>query len=389
MMLSLCFWILALFVLYVYAGYPIAVTLLASLRPKPGASAAPAAFPSVTVLIPAHNEEKVIGGKLGNTLALDYPSDHFQIIVAADGSDDGTVDIVKTYADRGVELSYHPTREGRMAAINRALPLARGDIIVLSNVRCMCYRTALRELVAPFRHHLVGIVSGTHRITRDEDASSAAEATCWKYESFLWKQEARFGCCTGVSNEILAVRRNLFEQPPDNVVYDGFFMAMQIVRRGYNMDYAPNAFSVERGPDSMQEERARRAKQIAGRYQAAALAAETVSWRRPVVAWEVVSHHFLRLFAPFAAIGVFLASLLTVVFPSQTGHGGLLLLASPFNWIAFAPQVVFYAWALIGNSFQNRSPSYKALYFPSYLVKNGLSVLIGVCRSLAGKSPSL
>jgi len=388
MVLSLCFWVLAAFVIYVYMGYPIAVTLLASLRPKPDASK-PATFPSVTVLIPAHNEEKVIGGKLGNTLALDYPSDRLQIIVAADGSNDGTVDIVKTYADRGVELSYHPAREGRMAAINRALPLARGDIVVLSNARCMCYRTALRELVAPFRHHLVGIVSGTHRITRDEDAASAAEATCWRYESLLWKQEARFGCCTGVSNEILAVRRNLFEQPPDNVIYDGFFMAMQIVRQGYNIDYAPNAFSVERAADTRQEEKARRAKRIAGRYQSAALAAKTVSWRRPVVAWEVVSHHFLRLFVPFAMIGAFLASLLTVVFPSQTGHGGLLLLASPLNWIALAPQVVFYAWALAGNGLQNRAPSYKAIYFPSYLVKSGLSVLIGVCRSLTRKGPSL
>ncbi|HUT24738.1 MAG TPA: glycosyltransferase family 2 protein [Sumerlaeia bacterium] len=383
-MIGLLFWLFVAFILYTYAGYPLLIAILARLRPRPPRVDA-RLLPPVTLLIAAYNEEKVIARRIENALALDYPRESVQILVAADGSDDRTPEIVGTYAGRGVELSYEPQRRGKMAAINRAILRARGEIVVFSDANNLYRPDALRELVAPFQRPRVGVVSGAKHVAKDEDALSASEGLYWKYESFIKKCEARLGCCVAVAGEILAVRRDLFQAPPEAVICDDFFTAMMIVRQGYNVDYAQEAVSVERVSASAQDEVARRGRIIAGRYQAIALARRLLTWRRPAVAWQVVSHKFFRPFVPHALIGIFLVSLLAVIFPRESDGAGILALAFPYNWVFFAPQVLFYVWAVIGMRFERRGSAWKLLYLPSYLVNSNLAAVIGGCRFLAGK----
>lgn len=133
--LSTAFWLLTLFVLYTYIGYPLLIALLAKAFGKPERYGQ--RLPAVTLMIPAYNEEAYIAKKLDNSLALDYPQEKLQILVAADGSSDGTVEIVKRYADKSVDLSYIPDRRGKMAAIVRAMDFARGEVIVFSDANNM------------------------------------------------------------------------------------------------------------------------------------------------------------------------------------------------------------------------------------------------------------
>ena len=144
-MIGILFWLCVVGIFYVYAGYPLILTLLASLRPRP--SAYEPYLPTVTLLITAYNEQEVIAAKLENSLALDYPYDRLQILVAADGSDDRTVEIVKSFAASRVELSYEPARRGKMAAINRAMPLVRHEILVFSDANNFYEASTLWELV--------------------------------------------------------------------------------------------------------------------------------------------------------------------------------------------------------------------------------------------------
>ena len=122
--ISRIFWACLATLFYTYLGYPLLLALLARFRPK--TAEYPSTRPKVTLLIAAYNEEAVIAEKLVNSLALNYPKDRLQILVAADGSDDQTPDIVANFGRQGVELSYSPLRRGKMAAINRAVPKARG-----------------------------------------------------------------------------------------------------------------------------------------------------------------------------------------------------------------------------------------------------------------------
>ncbi|MCP5095172.1 MAG: glycosyltransferase, partial [Chloroflexi bacterium] len=133
-------------IFYVYAGYPLLVTLLAKMR-TPSQISTPETWPEVTLLIAAYNEEAVIANKLENSLALDYPPERLHILVAADGSSDNTADIVRRFAHRGVNLSYQPQRRGKMAAINRAFPQTCGDFIVFSDANNMYDAGAIKALI--------------------------------------------------------------------------------------------------------------------------------------------------------------------------------------------------------------------------------------------------
>src|SRR5512141_228545 len=128
---GLIFWFCVLFIAYVYAGYPLILATLARLRGR--REHYESLTPQLSMLVAAYNEQNVIAAKLENTLSLDYPPECLQIVVAADGSDDRTAEIVETFAERGVELSYDARRRGKMAAINRALPKLRHEILVLSD----------------------------------------------------------------------------------------------------------------------------------------------------------------------------------------------------------------------------------------------------------------
>ena len=156
---GLLFWVCVLLIGYVYVGYPMILALLARLQRK--LPEYPIITPQISLLIAAYNEQNVIASKLENTLALDYPKECLQVVVAADGSDDHTPQIVETFADRGVELSYDFHRRGKMAAINRALPRLQHEIIVFSDANNLYAPDALIELVKPFSDPKVGAVTGS------------------------------------------------------------------------------------------------------------------------------------------------------------------------------------------------------------------------------------
>ncbi|MGZ9234838.1 MAG: glycosyltransferase family 2 protein, partial [Anaerolineales bacterium] len=317
--LGLLFWLSVLFILYVYLGYPLILTLLARLRRKPvGYSSY---LPKVTLLIAAYNEQDVIASKLENALDMNYPREKLQIIVAADGSDDGTADLVKSFEPRGVELSYQPERRGKMAAINRAMPRVQNEIVLFSDANNLYDRDTLRELVKPFSDANVGAVSGSKNIIGSGDTLTKADSLYWRYESYIKVQETRLGSCTGVSGEILAVRHSLYQSPPDKVINDDVFIAFGVLRQGYRLIYMPSARSFERSSLTEKDEALRRTRIVAGRYQAMLMSAQLLPWRNPLLVWQIVSHKFMRPLVPLAMIMALGANLLALLIPSASlGH---------------------------------------------------------------------
>lgn len=386
-MIALFFWLFVASIVYVYVGYPFLLTLLAGLRPRRKWEAA--GTPRLTLLIAAHNEERVIERKLINSLDLDYPSDRLQIIVAADGSNDRTVDIARVFADRGVELSHVPERHGKMAAINRAMPLATGEIVVFSDANNLYARDALRRLIAPFVDRTVGAVGGAKVITVGAGAVGESEGLYWRYESFIKSQETRLGTCTGVSGEIMAVRRALFEPPPERVINDDFYIGMRIVRRGCRLVYVPEARSFEKASLSAQDEIARRVRIVAGRFQSIFMSRELLP-KSPLIAWQIISHKFARPFVPLAMCGALLANLVAVLHPVETSERMLLHLAFPYNWVLLGLQVLFYVIALLPRAgVKLRGPAGKLLYLPSFLVDSSVASLLGLFRYATGRQSAL
>lgn len=381
------FWLSALFVLYVYLGYPLLLTFLARLRRKSVEYLA--YLPKVTLLIAAHNEQNVIASKLENAFALSYPKEKLQIIVAADGSDDRTVEIVKGFEARGVELSYQPERRGKMAAINRAMSKVHHEIILFSDANNLYAKETLLELVKPFADPKVGAVSGSKSIYNSEDALAKADSLYWRYESYIKEQETRLGSCTGVSGEILAVRYNLFQSPPDGVINDDFFIALGILRQGFRLVYVPKARSFEHSALTEDDESTRRSRIIAGRYQAMLMSIQFLPWRDPLIVWQIISHKFMRPLVPLAMIIAFVANMLIFIIPFSPADGQLLYLGRPYHLIFFSLQLAFYFFAWLGNILKGRGAMGKILYLPAFLVNSNLSAIRGLVSFFTGKQTYL
>jgi poly-beta-1,6-N-acetyl-D-glucosamine synthase len=384
---GLIFWLCILFIAYVYAGYPLLVALFSWLRRKE--EEYPAFMPKVSILIAAYNEQDVIAGKLENTLALDYPAERVQIVVAVDGSDDRTAEIVQSFEARGVELSYDVRRLGKTVALNRAVPRLKHDIVVFSDANNMYAPDALRELVKPFANPQVGGVTGSKNIADDSDAHAKADGLYWKYESFIKKNETRLGSCTGVTGEILAIRRSLYQPPSDHVINDDFFIGMGVLRHGYRLVYAPNAHSVERSSLTEQDEAARRSRIVAGRYQAMFMARRILPWKNPLLIWQIISHKFMRPLVPVIMLLAFAATLAACLWPPSSSALGWFYLISPFNYLFLAGEIFIIILAVFGSSLKELGVLGKILYIPAFLVNSNLAAVLGLYSFVTGRQTTL
>ena len=405
-MIAFLFWLSVILILYTYAGYPLALALLArvfSRRRRPStvdqtAAEESSALPTVTLLIAAYNEQMVLRARLQNALELDYPADRLQILVAADGSTDDTVKIAESFAPR-VEVAFLPERRGKMAAVDRAMGLARGEIVVMSDANNFYQPGCLRHLVAPFSDPRVGVVTGGKSILKGDGVLGESEGLYWKYEAFIKKQETRLGCTTGVAGEILALRRSIYQPSPSWVINDDFYIAISAIRRGYDVVYAPLAVSYERVSASASDEMTRRARIVAGRFQMMAMAGQVLPWKRPLVTWQIISHKFLRPLVPLAMAGALLANLAAVIWTPEgwqdAGLGGsgivigALRLAPPYNGIFLAIQIIFYLAAWAGSRFNLPGPAGKLLYLPTFLVNSNLATLAGLYRFATRRQSSI
>jgi len=348
---------------YTFAGYPAIMALLARLRPRP-ARADPALEPSVSLVVVAYNEADVIDRRLDNCLALDYPRERLELMVAADGSDDGTAEIAARRD--GVRVLHRRERRGKLAAMNRAAEVARGDVLVFSDANNDYERGALRALVAPFADPAVGVVTGRKAI--DDGSGRAldqAEGLYWRYESRLKEWESRVGSVTAVAGEILAFRRAAFPAPPPGTMNEDFVQALLAAAAGWRVVYVPEALSLERASATIEDEATRRSRLVTGRWQALARMLPRLARRNPALAWQVVSHKGLRPLVP-AALAVAL--------------GANAALARDRRWAraALLGQAAFYGAAAAGAREERRGRRHKALYLPYFFCRMNLATLHGL-----------
>jgi cellulose synthase/poly-beta-1,6-N-acetylglucosamine synthase-like glycosyltransferase len=298
-----------------------------------------------------------------------------EIVVATDGSTDATVDIVNEYAARGVVLSHSAERRGKTAAINRAMGSARGEIVVLSDANNFYERASLRAVVAPFANSTVGAACGNKSIAHGDGALGESEGTYWRYEGWIKKQETRLGCTVAVLGEVFAIRRELFQPSPENIINDDFYIAMRILKRGYCIVYAPDAVSVERVSPTAEDEITRRTRMVAGLYQVVARPRELMPWKRPAVCWKLISHKFMRPLVPLWMIAS-LATNLVLVLQARTAGPWMALLIGQF---------AFYAVAILGLQHASGGRLSRALYIPTFLVSSNVAALLGLYRYSTGQ----
>jgi len=277
-----------------------------------------------------------------------------------------------------------------MAAINRAIQQARGDIVLFSDASNTYDSDVINEISAPFSNSKIGAVVGARTIEAGSGGLGESEGLYWKYESFIQKSESALGCCTGIVGEILAIRRDLFKAPPDGIINDDFYMAMQVVKQGFNVAYAPKARSFESISLNVLDGIERRKRIVAGRYQAIWHANRLLPWNRPFVVWQIISHKFLRPLVPLFMIGALVVNLFCLFFPSQQEKWHLLFLVPPNNWIMFFTQACFYLFAIGGRFFEKGNFGLlRVFYLPTFLFNSNWAALEGLYRFITGKQTTI
>ena len=386
-MLAILFWLSLFFIIYTYIGYPVLIALIAKLMPFQNRVSG-ASDPFVTLLITAYNEEAVIEKKIENSLSLDYPSDRLQIIVAADGSSDRTAEIVGKFHDRGVELTHTSLRNGKLAAINRAIAQARGDIVVFSDANNMYDSQAIRKLITPFADSTVGASTGAKLIIQDGSDLSGAEGIYWKYESWIKTNETVLGTCTSSVGEILAIRRELYEPPPSHIINDDYYIVLDLIKRGFRIFYVAEARSFEYISATARDEMVRRTRMNTGKYQAIFMSYGLLPFNRPVLLWQIISHKYFRAFLPFGFIGALLTNIFLVLITQDTSNS-LLWISALYAWALLSIQLFFYLLAALGNLVKLPGLPGKLIYLPTYLVNSNIAILRGFYGFISGKQTNI
>jgi len=363
--MKIVFWLSLSFILYTYFGYPILVAVLAALKNKRVKKKL--ITPKVSLLIAAYNEESVIENKIENSLKLDYPKDSLEIVVVSDGSTDGTNRIVKEYARQGIILHQYPSNAGKVNALNKSVPEAKGEILIFTDASSMLTRDSIKELAANFADSSVGCVTGRYKVIKKREAALGEEEDFyWKYETFIKEKETRIGSILGAHGALYAIRKELYPSPEGGVINDDYWLPIEIIKKGYRTIYEPGAISSEAA--EKMEGFARRLRIAVGDYQQLSLLKGLFKPFRGWMIFQFFSHKILRLAVPWFLIILLVSNLFL--------RGGVYLVFLSF-------QLVFYGLAFWGIKASFRKGiKVKLFRLPYYLCMINGSFLVGLYRFL-------
>src|SRR5260370_3428834 len=368
---EILFWICVALLAYVYLGYPVLVGILAKLLPQPGAFS-DGDDPLVSLIMSAYNEAPVIAAKIENSRALVFPAERLEVIVVCDCSDDGTDEIVRGYAGLGVRLIRQNQRLGKSAALNYAVPQARGRILVFSDANALYQPDAIGRLVRHFSNPKVGYVVGNARYYEKGTESSTAqsEGLYWKLETYLKKKESMFGSVVGGDGAIYAIRRELYSPLLPTDIND-FLNPMQIIARGFRGVFDPHAICYEEAADSFDREFRRKVRIISRSLNALRrIPAVLNPFKNPRHWFMLISHKLLRWSAPVFMILLFTASLFLWRFPIYR--------------IAALLQAAFYGMALVGWRWQSHHSLRKIFSLCFYFSLRNFASLLACSKCIRG-----
>jgi cellulose synthase/poly-beta-1,6-N-acetylglucosamine synthase-like glycosyltransferase len=309
-------WLSGLALAWTQAGYAV---LLALLRAPQQCSRAPIT-PRVSLIVAAHREEKVIAAKVANALALDWPREKLEVIVAVDGGDPATM----TEAAAADVILALP-RGGKVAAQDEAVRRASGELLAFSDANAMWEPGALRELAAAFADERVGYACGRVDF-HDDDGGTNQEGLYWRYELWLRERESALASVTAGNGAIYAVRPEAYFEGDPRVSHDLAF-PFALVKKGWRCVYVPQSRATEKMVPSVEGEWRRKRRMMAHAWPAIATGglADPRGYP-PLYALMIASHRLLRYATPFLHV-LFLLSSRRMLLAAQLA--GLAAAAAP------------------------------------------------------------
>lgn len=375
--IEILFWSCIFIVIYTYIGYGFILFILVKIKrvfsSKPVESES-AELPEVTHVVAAYNEEDFILHKIKNSLSLNYPAHKLKILFVTDGSTDETAEIIKSYPQ--IEHHHENKRSGKVAAINRVIRFVKSPVIIFSDANTILNEDAVLNIARHFNNPMVGLVAGEKRVKSKaaDIAAASGEGFYWQYESKLKQWDSELNAVIGAAGELFAIRTELFDHLDDNIIIEDFYISLRIAMSGYKVSYEPQAYAMESGSASVQEELKRKIRIAAGGIQAIIKLWPLLNiFRYRTLSFQYISHRVLRwTLAPLALIVIFFTNI-------YLAYGG----GQPYLTL-WALQMTFYVFAFIGWILQNYNMKYKIFFIPYYFLMMNYAVFRGFFRYMAG-----
>jgi cellulose synthase/poly-beta-1,6-N-acetylglucosamine synthase-like glycosyltransferase len=351
------FWFAVAMIVYHHVGYPILLKLLARRRRRRAATAGPAAdtgaLPSVTIIVPCHNEAAVIADKVENLAALEYPRERLSVVIVLDGCTDAT----KSALDAALaalqdkadwQIVEYERNVGKVTTLNEQIARAASGVVALSDASALVSPDALLRAARYFARPDIGVVCGSYQTATE---GNPGEQAYWAYQSRVKLEESLVAAPMGAHGAFYLFRRDLWSALPVDTINDDFILPMRIVLKGYRAVYDPAIVASDLERSAAGHEFSRRIRIGAGNLQQVLRLPGLGNPRRGLLAFIFLSGKGLRAVMPLFLLAAFLA---TVVLATQgSGWFGALL----------AGEIAVVAVAVAG------------LYLPQSLVPRPLKVL--------------
>lgn len=329
-------------------------------------------LPHLTLLIAAYNEADFLVEKIENSLKLQYPREKWDIFFVTDGSTDNCGEILAQYPE--ITVFHEAARKGKLAAVERVLPMVKTPITILSDANTLLNPGALLQIADHFADANIGAVAGEKKILVDKhDNATASEGLYWKYESLLKAWDARLYSVVGAAGELFAFRTDLYENLPPDTLIEDFVQSMRIAQKGYKVAYEPDAYAQEYPSASIHEEMKRKVRISAGGIQAVVRLKELLNpLKYGILSFQYISHRVLRwTLAPLALPLLFISNV-------------FLAFSSEFFLMILIGQALFYLLALLGYLLETRKIRLKILFVPFYFCMMNYAVYLGFFRYMRG-----
>lgn len=293
--------------LYTYIVYPWIIGLLPERAPRPGPSVPPRL---ISVLIAARARRNGVAHKVKSLLrTIRLPCEIVVVVDGPDGEFSSELAELTALNDRRIKVSVLPDRRGKAAALNHAVAIASGDVLVFTDVRQKVAAGAVERLAAKLASPDVGVVSGSLTISTASGSEGLYERY-WRYERWLRSREAAWDSSVGVTGALYALKRELWRPLPHGLLLDDVWVPFQVVGAGQRVAFEPLAITTDIPSSSDASELSRKIRTLTGNYQLIAwMPALLVPWKNRIW-WQFISHKVLRLITPLAAVCVLVGAVL-------------------------------------------------------------------------------
>ena len=375
-MLLFLFLLSAGFVVYIYALFPVWLHIRASGKPELSA-VEPTVWPTVSVVIAAHNEAKNLPIKFQSLTEMDYPEDKIEWIVVSDGSSDNTKEVAaEWFGDHDNRTLLHlDTPHGKCGALNEGVAIATGEIILFMDARQPISPNTAKRLIPFLLDPQFGAATGELVLSEDSSLEAANFGLYWRYEKWIRDNQSRLFSTTGVTGALYAIRRKDFKPNPIGTLLDDFDTPVGLLKDGKRTVFVPGAYAFDAAADDIHQEFRRKVRNLGGNWQSFSHNPWLYNPVKNPVWLQFMSHKFGRLIVPWALIIAFL----TALFGLFTG--------SAFLSFMFLIQVIYYALA-IASYMDLPFARAKILNFPKIFVQMNAAAIVGTVKYFFSKKAS-